>query len=301
MNAVLAFDPGRASELREHLARAGFRLGERPHTLVFAQREGVTVAAYASGKLLLTGAQGAEYARILAAKGLARATSAASAPPARAAADPTARAFVPHAGSDESGKGDYFGPLAVATVHVPDAETARVLLDAGVRDSKTVTLQETGPLAALVRARCPHATVVLPPPTYNDLYARMGNLNDLLAWAHARAIEDLLARVGSVPVLVDQFARGALRRHLMPLARAAEVTEEVRGEADVAVAAASLVARAEFLAGLAALETSLGMPLPRGAGAPVIRAARAIVHARGAGALPAVAKMHFATTSTVGG
>lgn len=288
MNQVLRFEPARTDELRSFLARSGFKLGERPHALVFAQREGVTLTAYASGKLLLTGGQAEEFAGVLAGKGYAR-------PEGSVAAMPTS--FEPHAGSDESGKGDYFGPLCVAAVHVPDAATADALRDAGVRDSKTVGVALAGPLASLVRARCPHATVVLPPPAYNDLYARVGNLNALLAWAHARAIEDLLSEVGLVPVVVDQFARGVLPRHLMEKGRQARVTEVVRGEADVAVAAASLVARAEFLAGMAALEARVGMPLPRGAGPPVLKAARALVAAKGQAALREVAKLHFTTTA----
>jgi len=291
VNLVLRFDPARAAELRSVLAKGSFRLGERPHAVVFARREGVTLTAYASGKLLLTGPQAAEFAGVLAGLGLAREEAA---PPPAAPAD-----FAPHAGSDESGKGDYFGPLCVATVHVPDAATAKVLVDAGVRDSKTVGLRDAGPLASLVRARCPHATVVLPPRAYNDLYERVGNLNALLAWAHARAIEDLLAEVGPVPVVVDQFARGVLPRHLMEKGRRAHVTEVVRGEADVAVAAASLVARAEFLAGMAALEARVGHPLPRGAGPAVAPAARRVVAERGAGFLREVAKLHFATTAGV--
>lgn len=289
-NHVLHYDPARVGELRDALARGSFRFGERPHAVLFAQREGVTLTAYASGKLLVTGAQADEFAGVLTGRGLAR----------RAAEPRAARgapAFTPHAGSDESGKGDYFGPLCVATVHVPDAATADALLAAGVRDSKTVPPTLVGPLASLVRARCPHATVVLPPLAYNDLYERMGNLNALLAWAHGRAIEDLLARTGIVPVVVDQFARGVLPRFLQEKGRQAEVTEVVRGEADVAVAAASLVARAEFLAGIAALEARVGHALPRGAGPPVLQAARGIVATRGPAALREVAKVHFTTTA----
>lgn len=292
MNVVRAFDVGRADALRAFLVAAGFRIEARPHALFFATRPGVSVTAYASGKLLLTGAQAEEYAGVLGGKGW---TDAPAAPAALRVA-----AFAPHVGADESGKGDYFGPLAVAAVLVPDVATARLLAEKGVRDSKLVPDAEAGALASLVRHRCPHEVRALAPPRYNEVYARFGNLNVLLASMHAECIESLLAREGAYPAHVDQFANGrVLDRQLGPLARAAGVTQSVRGESDLVVAAASIVARAEFLAGLAQLEAQHGLRLPKGAGAPTVAAAR-VVAARGGEALLAqVAKMHFATTRQV--
>lgn len=289
VNVVLRFDAARLEDLRAVLLKGGFKLDARPNALLFAQRPGATLTVYRTGKLLLTGPQAEEFAGVLAGRGLVEFE-----------ATPQTLAFEPHAGSDESGKGDYFGPLAVACVHVPDRATADALAAKGVRDSKLAGNDEVGPLAALVRARCPHATVVIMPERYNEMYALTPNLNDLLAWAHARAIEDLRAKAGAVPIVVDQFARpDVLERHLMQRGREAPVAQIVRGESDVAVAAASLVARAEFLAGLAALESRTGARLPPGAGAPTIRAAREFVARRGSAALREVAKLHFATTKTV--
>ena len=140
----------------------------------------------------------------------------------------------------------------------------------------------------------------MPPARYNDLHERMGNLNELLAWAHARAIEDLLARTGPAPVMVDEFAPGVLARHLMPRGRATVVKEQPRAESDVAVAAASLVARAEYLAAMAALEARYGIRLPRGAGPAVMQVARELSAAHGFPVLREVAKLHFATTRSTG-
>lgn len=290
VNVVLLHDPARLEDLRVFLKRGGFALDSRPNMLLFAERPGVNVAAYRTGKLLLTGAQAQEYALVLTTGGYATSEPAAPEPP-------HLRGFEPHAGSDESGKGDYFGPLCVAAVHVPDEATARALLQKGVRDSKLLTDADVGPLSALVRHRCPHAVLALAPPRYNDLYERIHNLNDLLAWAHASVLEDLLGQVGAVPVLVDQFARPeVLERHLKDKGRATRVTQAVRGESDVAVAAASILARAEFLGGLAALEVQHGVRLPKGAGAPVVKAAREIGARGGITMLRQVAKVHFATT-----
>ncbi|MEA3201554.1 MAG: ribonuclease [Thermoplasmata archaeon] len=288
MNVVLRVEPARVEELRAFLHRGGFALESRPHALLFAQRPGVSLTAYASGKLLLTGEQAEEYAGVLAGQALASREE---------DPRPTLSGFAPHAGADESGKGDYFGPLCVAAVFVPDAATAAALVAKGVRDSKLVPDAEAALLASLVRARCPHAIETLPPPAYNEVYARYGNLNTLLAAMHAAALEQLLSQVGEADVLVDQFAHpGVLERQLRERGRAARVRQAVRAEADVAVAAASLVARAEFLAGLARLEVEHGVKLAKGAGPPVIRAARTIAARGGRPALAQVAKMHFATT-----
>ena len=291
VNVVLRYDADRTEDLRAFLLKGGFKPDSRPHTLLFAQRPGVTLAAYASGKVLLTGPQAEEYAGVLAAQGLARPEAAAPRPTT------TAATFAPHVGSDESGKGDYFGPLCVASVFVPDAATAALLASKGVRDSKLVPDAEAAVLASLVRAKCPHAVHVLAPPLYNDVYERFRNLNDLLADCHGRALEKLLAQTGPQPVVVDQFARPeVLVRHLGEKARGVEVTQAVRAETDLAVAAASLVARAEFLAGLAALEVRHGVRLPKGAGVPVVRAAREIAAKGGVTLLRQMAKVHFATT-----
>ena len=289
MNVVLRFDAERVEDLRAALLKGGFKLDSRPHALLFAQRPGVSLTAYASGKVLLTGAQAEEYAGVLAGQGLGR--------PEAAAPAPSQAAFTPHVGGDESGKGDYFGPLCVAAVFIPDAQTAALLASKGVRDSKLVPDAEAAVLASLVRAKCPHAAHVLAPPLYNEVYERFGNLNDLLADCHGRALERLLAQTGPQPVVVDQFARPeVLARRLGERARAVEVTQAVRAETDLAVAAASLVARADFLAGLAALEVQHGLRLPKGAGVPVVRAAREIAARGGRTLLRQVAKVHFGTT-----
>ena len=290
-NVVLRFDAALLEDLRAHLRKGGFALDSRPHALLFGQRPGVSVTAYATGKLLVTGAQAEEYAGVLAGLGLARAQPAAAAQ----------AAFAPHVGSDESGKGDYFGPLVVASVFVPDEATAALLAEKGVRDSKLVGDADAGPLASLVRARCPHAVRALAPPRYNEVYERFGNLNHLLASMHAECIESALEKAGAVPVVVDQFAYpDVLARHLGERAREVEVRQSVRAESEtVAVAAASLVARAEFLAGLRALEVRHGVRLPKGAGPPVMKAARDVVARGGARLLREVAKTHFANTRAV--
>lgn len=299
---VLRFDVARREDLARVLRESDFRFEARPHAFFLAARPGVTVTAFESGKLLVTGAQAEEFAFTLA-HGGARDVVRGDVPEAPAAKPAVAAAaFRRRIGSDESGKGDYFGPLVVAAVLVPDEATERALAEKSVRDSKLVPDAEAALLGSLVAAKCPHEVIALQPPKYNDLWEKNGNLNKILAWAHARAIEDVLARhEGVEAITVDQFAHGPrLADALFERARAIGVRETPRAESeDLAVAAASLLARAEFLRALAALEAQWGQRFPKGAGPVVVAAARAFVRKHGRSALAEVAKVHFATTDDV--
>jgi ribonuclease HIII len=205
----------------------------------------------------------------------------------------------PHIGTDESGKGDYFGPLVAAAV-LMDAATAEQLTAEGLRDSKRLSDGRVHKLAGRVRDCCPVSVVAIGPEKYNDLYGRMRNLNRLLAWAHARAIENLLAQVDCPRVVTDQFGDEAfVRSALMERGKKVELVQYPGAEADGAVAAASVVARDEFLKRLAALGEGIGLPLPKGAGPPVEAAALTVVKAHGPAGLGRVAKLHFRTTERV--
>src|SRR5262249_26284215 len=117
--------------------------------------------------------------------------------------------FEPHFGIDESGKGDFFGPLVIAGVYV-DRGIARRLLDAGVRDSKRIGSDgRIRALAVEIRKAVMGLsdTIRIGPERYNELYEKFGNLNRLLGWGHARVIENLLAKKPDSPrALSDQFA-----------------------------------------------------------------------------------------------
>lgn len=200
-------------------------------------------------------------------------------------------------GVDESGKGDYFGPLVIAACYVGPEHLAE--LD-GVVDSKKLTDAKALQLDGVIRRTCPHTVVAILPPKYNELYAKIANLNKLLEWGHARAIENVLEVQACDLVISDQFANPAgLKRALLEKGRKVRLESRVRAEADMAVAAASVLARAEFLRRLKSLGDSIGVPLPKGAGANVDQTARQIVRTLGAEALPSVAKMHFKTTQKV--
>jgi ribonuclease HIII len=173
-------------------------------------------------------------------------------------------------------------------------------VDIGVADSKKLSDMRVTKLAPQIRQRVRFTITVLAPPRYNDLYEQFRRegrrLNDLLAWAHARSLEDLLA-AGSDPAyaIVDQFADArVIERRLLAgtRERGLRVVQFPRAEADVAVAAASILARDEFLRRLGGL--------PKGGGSvQVVAAGREIATRGGEGALRRLAKLHFATTARV--
>ncbi len=202
-------------------------------------------------------------------------------------------------GIDESGKGDYFGPLVIAGAHVtPDQEAQ--LRDLGVRDSKTLSDRRAGILAAHIRTLCTTTLVTIGPERYNSLYASLKNLNTMLAWGHARAIENLLETVTCEQVIADQFGNARfLNNALMQKGRTVKLIQKPRAEQEMAVAAASIVARAEFLRRLQDLSSRFAITLPKGASMQVISAGKAFVEQYDAATLSQVAKLHFRTTKKV--
>ncbi len=202
-------------------------------------------------------------------------------------------------GTDESGKGDYFGPLVVGGVYVRDGADEDFLKKLEVRDSKRISDRRVAVLAGEISKRLPHSLVAIGPARYNELYESLANLNLILAWAHARAIENLAGEWPEISrAITDKFGDDAyVTRALMKRGRELELVQKVRAEEDVAVAAASIVARAEFLASLERLSKKAGLPLPKGASASVEDAARRLVQKKGRASLEAFAKVHFKTTS----
>jgi ribonuclease HIII len=240
------------------------------------------------------------------------AAPAAGATPVRAASDgpdPATVFTTAWIGTDEAGKGDYFGPLVSAAVFV-DTRTSAILQELGVRDSKTLTDGRVRQLARTIQQTVgqPGAAVVrIRPERYNRLYDELRregkSLNTLLAWAHARAIEDLLAAgVETDNVLVDRFTDVAyIRARLLRQSRARTLNLVAlpRAEANVAVAAASILARASFVDWIERTSRELGLTLPKGASEAVVRVARQIVAQHGQDRLAALAKLHFKTTEQV--
>jgi len=202
-------------------------------------------------------------------------------------------------GTDESGKGDFFGPLVVAAFFMPEGEED-VLRELGVKDSKRTSDSRCREIADALKKGYIHSVVAVGPEKYNELYAKLRNLNRLLAWAHARAIENILDRVPAGKAVTDKFGdEKFVRNALLKKGRTIELVQMPRAEDDPAVAAASILARAEFLTRLHLLSREIGAELPKGASAQVEEAAVKLVRAKGPDILDKVAKTHFKTTARV--
>lgn len=202
-------------------------------------------------------------------------------------------------GIDESGKGDYFGPLVIAAVFV-DATTQRELALMQARDSKKISDGRILEMAPDIKTICPHSVIAIGPQKYNELYAKIKNLNRLLAWGHAKALENLLERVTCERAISDQFGDERLILNaLQEKGRKIVLEQRTKAESDLAVAAASILARAEFLLRLKRLSDEVGTTLPKGASSSVELAAKMIVKKHGRERLGTVAKLHFKTTQAV--
>ncbi len=208
-------------------------------------------------------------------------------------------------GTDEAGKGDYFGSLAVAGVYV-DPEVREILHTLGVRDGKQLSDPQVKKLAKAMRVRCGEniSWASLEPTGYNERYAlfrRSGrNLNHLLASLHAEVIRDLLKRVDCRYVLVDRFAKEEVLETEMQVVLNPNITlvQMPKAESDIAVAAASIIARDIFLQQLEQLSKKYQIQLPKGA-SQVIDAGKQFVKQHGARSLYHVAKLHFRTTTDI--
>ncbi len=221
-------------------------------------------------------------------------------------------------GTDEAGKGDYFGPLVAAAVYV-DAECRETFSEMGITDGKRLSNRRIQNLAELMHCRyTEHIVIVKRMPTeYNSLYAdlrrRGQNLNHLLASLHAEAIQRLANSVGAKHALVDQFSKEdlitgqlrqrtnnapSLQREATSAALEIEIKQVTKAERDIAVAAASIIARDAFLTGMDTLSEKYEMCLPRGA-YQVVEAGREFVKLHGSDALGDVAKLHFNLTDAV--
>ena len=202
-------------------------------------------------------------------------------------------------GIDESGKGDYFGPLVIAAVFV-DATTQGELALMQVRDSKKISDGRILEMATDIKMICPHSVIAIGPHKYNELYAKIRNLNRLLAWGHAKALENILERVSSARAISDQFGDERLILNaLQEKGRKIILEQRTKAESDLAVAAASILARAEFLIRLNRLSQEVGTTLPKGASPAVELAARMVIKKHGPERLESVAKLHFKTTQAV--
>jgi ribonuclease HIII len=282
------------SWLREH----GYKFREVPYARFAAERDKTNLVFYQSGKLVIQGKGTQEFIEFVLEPEILQEARLGY----EAVLNP--ELLLPRLGVDESGKGDFFGPLCIAGAYINET-VVRAWKDSGIRDSKNISSdRKIADLAELIKKTpgCITTVVAIGNERYNQLYTKMRSVNTLLAWGHARVIENLLGqqhRMKPPPVraISDQFAasKETVSGALMSLGRTIELVQKHRAEEDLAVAAASILARDEFVRRLHALEKQFAMPLPKGASARVDAAAREFVSKHGAENLGKVAKMHFRT------
>jgi ribonuclease HIII len=286
------------TKLRSLLNELGFEFSPKQYTFFFAQKNKLSVAVYEKGpKVLVQGKGIEEFVQFeLEPKILGEAKLGYE-------EVHTPEMFEAHFGIDESGKGDFFGPLVIAGVYV-DRGIARKLIDSGVQDSKRIASDaRIRALADAIRKTSMglFEVVLIGPTKYNELYEKFGNLNKLLAWGHARVIENLLAKKPDCQrSLSDQFADArVIEQSLLRHGRKIEVQQRPRAESDIAVAAASILARESFINWLDREGKKLGTRLERGVSPGVKLTAEKLVEAKGPEILRQVAKVHFRTAHAV--
>ena len=284
--------------LRQLLKDSGYEFSPKPYTLFFAQKNKLSVAVYEKGpKVLLQGKGIEDFVTFELEPKVLR--------EARLGYEEvhSPEIFEPHFGIDESGKGDFFGPLVIAGVFT-DRTIARTFLENGIQDSKRIGSDaRIRALAKMIR-QTPGVTfdiVLIGPERYNDLYEKFGNLNKLLGWGHARVIENLLEKRPDCPrALSDKFADArVIESALLQHGQRIELEQRTKAESDFAVAAASILAREAFIDWLELQSKRLGMKLGRGVSATVKETARQIAEKEGGEALRRLAKVHFRTAHEV--
>ena len=202
-------------------------------------------------------------------------------------------------GIDESGKGDYFGPLVIAGVFV-NSNISSKLKELGVADSKKLSDIKIRSIAQEIKKICPHSIVIIGNQRYNELYNKIGNLNKLLAWGHARVLENLLSRVNCSYALSDQFGQPELIKNaLMTKGKRIDLRQRPRAEENIAVAAASVLARYQFIVKIDEMEAAYGIQFPKGTSARVFEAGKKFIEMYGKQELNKVAKLHFKTTESL--
>jgi ribonuclease HIII len=290
--------PEQSDALEKWLRDHGWKFREVPYARFAAEKEKSNVVFYESGKLVVQGKGTQDFVEFVLEPEILR--------EARIGYETVLNPelLLPRLGVDESGKGDFFGPLCIAGVYV-NPSIIKSWEGKGVRDSKDIgSDQRIRDLAEMIRKTPGCVTTVVPigNEAYNRLFKKLRSVNSMLGWGHARVIENLLGlryQMDPLPVraISDQFAlsKEVINNALLSLGRGFELVQRHKAESDLAVAAASILARNEFIGRLARMEKEYGTRFPRGASAAVDAAAKEFIAKHGAENLPKVAKMHFRT------
>ncbi len=295
---TIVLSPDQQKKLISLLSNPKYKAVQVPHTQVAAAAENCRINLYNSGKCLVQGKGAEEWITFT----LEPEVTGEARLGYEAVLDP--ESIQPHMGIDESGKGDLFGPLVIASVYT-DEKTVEILREIGAKDSKRISSDRVAlQLASDIRKKLDgkFAIVTLGMEAYNRMYASMKNVNRILAWGHARAIENLLEKVPDCPrALSDKFGpTHRIESALMKNGKKIKMDQRTKAESDPAVAAASILARAAFLNALRNMEKTFGIEtVPKGCSSKVKQIATELVADQGPGILLKTCKCHFRTTDQV--
>ncbi|MCM3086552.1 ribonuclease HIII [Bhargavaea ginsengi] len=297
-NAVIKLGPDRIRALMAHYASS--KIDRNAPGVVFAAKSGsVSITAYKSGKVLFQGGGAeAEASRWGGASGSAGKPS--SRPKGETLPEGLARMSV--LGSDETGTGDFFGPVTVAACFVP-AEKIPLAEELGVKDSKMLTDAYMLKIGPDIKEAFLNSVLVLPTEKYNTVQSKGWSQGKIKALLHNQALKHVLRKMGGTKpdhILIDQFAeRGIYYRHIASEPEIIRENVQFSTKAEnlhVSVACASILARVAFLEEMDRLSGLAGVTLPKGAGKPVDEAAAKIILRKGDDFLASITKRHFANT-----
>ncbi len=290
--------PEKFEPFKDFLAKNAFSFEERPHQYFLARKEGLVVNLYLNGKIVIAGNDDDKRKDVIAFLDTIQAEQHRKNNKVYAPIDVAGIRM----GTDEVGKGDYFGPLVIAGVMADETQILK-MESLGIKDSKNLsdtTIQNfAGQIKKLVGQR-QFSIVFISPSKYNLLISKMKNLNRLLGWGHARAIENILIHHNHCQTAIsDQFGdQSFIENALMKLGKRIQLIQTPKAEREMTVAAASILARSEFLKRMNEMNKKYAMQFPKGA-TDVIPMAEKFIAIYGSNALPDVAKIHFKTTKKI--
>lgn len=270
---------------------------KNPHARFAAKLPDAMITVYSSGKVMFQGAAERETAKWGAVDSTKEKT-------VKTKGDELPPGFANRSvlGSDETGTGDFFGPITVAACYVP-AQQVELAKELGVKDSKQLTDDYMRKIAPDLKAAFTYSVLTLDNEKYNQVQAQGWSQGKIKALLHNQALKHVLRKMAPEKpeaILIDQFAeRGIYYRHIAqePDIIRENVLFSTKAEnLHVSVACASIIARVAFLEEMDRLSTVAGVSLPKGAGAIVDKAAAKILLSRGEAFLKSITKAHFANT-----
>ncbi|MFJ7827000.1 ribonuclease HIII [Psychrobacillus sp. NPDC096623] len=296
-NTVLLLSPNQIEKVKSHYIN--FKIERSAPGVVFAAKlADTTITIYKSGKVMFQGNGASREASLWGTSS----TSSTSTSEAKGDILPPNFSSLSVLGSDETGTGDYFGPITVAACFVSSGQV-ELVKELGVKDSKMLTDNVMRKMAPDLMATLTHSVLVLKNEKYNDIQSRGWSQGKIKALLHNQALKHVLKKMGSEKpayILIDQFAeRGIYYNHIKAekeIVRENVLFSTKAEQLHVSVAAASIIARYAFLKEMDRLSQIANTTIPKGASAKVDEIAAKIYLKHGEEFLKSITKWHFANT-----